>query len=336
MTASPGYNGALVVDRWFVEAGSIAGDEDRTESIAGAAALDWRPMSSFGLTPYVEVPAHGAVYLGVPADKDPVEATSAVRVRSRDGVERELAPAAYAMAVRADGRMALAVPDQTSPGSRQLTTLVVRSVESDVAEQWSTIPDQYLPVAWAGDRLIVLRAQGDSGPSDLLVFDGPGKARVLASPGGYLGVAPDGSRVVVQGTDADQPVLVDVATGKATGRLVSEEPLGLLSGVWSAKGYVAAAFAPKGPALLVAVPSGADLVVKEIRVVDPKAVPSLTEPFLSEGVFGGLGLNGPVPRPDGSVPKRPYVLVECPMASSTCTTTEIATAHGVSVVRTAG
>jgi hypothetical protein len=144
-----------------------------------------------------------------------------IRVRNlSDGSDEILADGARSIAVSASGRIAFA--RGTGPHDGGVLThywsdvMVQGSVDAE-PQVWSSEPGEYLVRAWAGDRLVATRWNPTVVSDDVVVFDGPGRLRVLATQAVLLALSPDGSTALVdQGDDRGNPhalLLVDVATG---------------------------------------------------------------------------------------------------------------------------
>ena len=129
-------------------------------------------------------------------------------IRLRDlasGREHPLEAGSMSVAWRADG--ALAYVRGNPPAYRAnlpfTTDVVVRSADGRV-EAWTSSPDRYEVVGWAGRTLLVQREVAGDTP-DLLALDGPGPARVVAASVLFLAISPDGTQALVAQTAADDP-----------------------------------------------------------------------------------------------------------------------------------
>lgn len=129
---------------------------------------------------------------------DPVGVPSIRVVDLATGSERVLADGAFSLAWRDDG--ALAFFQGTSRTYRADEPFtghpLFRSSPEAVEETWTTVPDRCVVIAWARGRLLAYRMlEGER--LDLLVFDGPGRSRLIAEGGELVAISPDGTRALV-------------------------------------------------------------------------------------------------------------------------------------------
>jgi hypothetical protein len=144
-----------------------------------------------------------------------------IRVRDlSDGSDQLLADGARSVAVSPSGRIAFArgtEPDDGGGVTHYWSDVMVQGSVDAEPQVWNSEPGEYLVRAWAGDRLIAARWNPTVVADDVVVFDGPGRLRVLATQAVLLALSPDGSTALVdQGDDKGNPhalLLVDVATG---------------------------------------------------------------------------------------------------------------------------
>jgi hypothetical protein len=139
----------------------------------------------------------------------------------RAGRDAVIAEGAVSVAWRADG--ALAYFQGLKPRVRDLNRydghVVVRTGRG-AAVRWTDEPARYLVAAWGGERLIAYRFSRARAP-DLLVFDGPGRVRVLAERSVLVALSPDGRRALLA-RHGDAGALVSVValeTGAVEDRL---------------------------------------------------------------------------------------------------------------------
>jgi hypothetical protein len=133
-------------------------------------------------------------------------AVPAIRLRDlASGRERPLEAGSMSVAWRADG--ALAYVRGEPPAYRAnvpfTANVVVRSGDGRV-EAWTSSPDRYEVVGWAGSTLLVQREVAGDTP-DLLAFERPGSSRTVAPSVLFLAISPDGSQALVTQTAADDP-----------------------------------------------------------------------------------------------------------------------------------
>jgi hypothetical protein len=178
----------------------------------------------------------GAVPAGDESAKLVYEATNAggqpgraLRIHDLDsGLDEELVPDAFAPAWRADGVLAYGktVKRHTRGGDIGAVfpaRVEVRRTALGPAVTWIAPPGAYVPVAWAGQRLLVEQL-GDDGAAFLLALDRPGELERLAT--GWLeALSPDGRlALVAEGAALGRPTgpllrLVDTRTGAVRAEL---------------------------------------------------------------------------------------------------------------------
>jgi hypothetical protein len=127
---------------------------------------------------------------------------------------------ALSVAWRRDGALAYfkaLKPDLGRP-KRYRGHVVVRRAPVAEPVRWTARPGRYVVAAWAGRRLLAYRI-GSEWP-DLLVLDGPGRARVLAEAGALVAISPDGGRGFVSTYGASPPLVrvLDLASGRELAR----------------------------------------------------------------------------------------------------------------------
>lgn len=138
------------------------------------------------------------------------------------GADQELAADAFAPAWRANGMIAYGKTAQRRSTGGDIGAVFparvqVRTTPGGAASNWISTPGTYVPVAWAGSRLLVEELAGDGAGSSLLALDGPGQNERLAA-GWLLAVSPEGRLAVVSSGGPGRqsgPVirLIDTATG---------------------------------------------------------------------------------------------------------------------------
>ena len=142
----------------------------------------------------------------------------------RDARDHAFEAGSFSVGWSADG--AIAYVRGTAPDYRANTPflgdVVVRRHIDDEPFPWSVAPDRYLVEGWAGRRLLVRRqAPGESG--ELLVFDRPGAARVLAGDADLIAIDPHGVDVVVAESAARNTApsirLLSIGDGREEGRI---------------------------------------------------------------------------------------------------------------------
>jgi hypothetical protein len=143
---------------------------------------------------------------------------------TRGTSDRVLERGAFGGSWRNDGALAYVRGEPSSYRANlpYLANIVVRSSPSALPVAWTTQPEPYRVVGWAGRRLIVARGQ-EGAAADVEVLDAPGRIRLLAAQAGVLGISPDGRDVLVAvGTPGDGGVtlsLRDVADSHEVARL---------------------------------------------------------------------------------------------------------------------
>jgi hypothetical protein len=124
---------------------------------------------------------------------------------------------AVSLAWRQDGALAYFKALQPEFGDARRFTghVVVRRSREAPPISWTREPGRYVVAAWARKRLLVYRI-GKRWP-DLLVLDGPARARVLTRAGALVAVSPDGGRAFVAkyGSSPPRVQVIDIARGDA-------------------------------------------------------------------------------------------------------------------------
>lgn len=140
-------------------------------------------------------------------------------LKTRD--ETTLAEGAFSLAWRRDGALAYftGVRPRVRDPQRYVGDVVVAPSLDARAKRWTTERNGYVVAAWAGESLIVHRQR--EGWPDVLMLDGPGRARVLAERAALVAVSPDGSRAFVTKEPARAPIVgvVNVADGSGVATL---------------------------------------------------------------------------------------------------------------------
>ena len=209
--------------------------------------------------------------------------TPRVHVRDlRRPSDEALEPGSFSIAWRSDGGLAYVRGSTTSyrDGMPFVGDVVVRSRVGDEPASWSRAPDRYLVEAWAGRRLLVRRAvDGEAG--DLLVFDGPGSFRILATDADLIAVSPAGAEAVVVASRAQTATpsveLISTANGAEEARIalgsivdpVTRTPLQDVVGIGSWRGDEVVAASSAG--LVVFRVRAGSLSVEQVLHVDAAA-----------------------------------------------------------------
>jgi hypothetical protein len=93
--------------------------------------------------------------------------------------------------------------------------VVVRPSVEGAPEVWSSERGRYIVVGWAGTRLVAyVEHEGEA--LDVVVFDGPGRMRVLAANSALVAISPNGRQAFVeQGPTQGRPTVrvLELATG---------------------------------------------------------------------------------------------------------------------------
>jgi hypothetical protein len=138
--------------------------------------------------------------------------------RRRDAV---IATGAFSIAWRRDATLAYfkGLTREVGDPSRYRGHLVVRNRLGDPPVRWTSRPGRYVAAAWAGDHLLAYRLSRLS--ADVLAFDGPRRARVLARNAFLVAVSPDGRQAFTSRPAAPGATVRvrDVATGASTAQL---------------------------------------------------------------------------------------------------------------------
>jgi hypothetical protein len=164
-------------------------------------------------------------------------------------------------------------------GLRYVGNVYVRDSVRALARRWTTKADRYVVVGWAGQSLLVYRER-EGEALDVLVFEGPGKSRVLARDAGLVAVSPEGQRALVEHGPESGPPRVELLAVAGGAALASLD----LTTVDPSVGVVSYAGDWQGD--LVAAPSASGLVVFRVtgdhidlvRSVHTAAGESIAEP----------------------------------------------------------
>jgi hypothetical protein len=151
---------------------------------------------------------------------EPGERLATPSIRVYDSVTQRdelLEDGAFSVAWRADGALAYfkGAERDYRAAVPYVGDVVVRSALEAEPEPWSTEVGRYIVAAWAGDRLVAYREhQGEV--LDVVVFEGPGRMRVLARNSALVAVSPDGRQAFLErGPAQGRPTvrIVDIESG---------------------------------------------------------------------------------------------------------------------------
>jgi hypothetical protein len=193
------------------------------------------------------------------------------------GRDRILDRGAFSLAWRADGAIAYAKtlrmrldPRRERPRGH----VVVRADTSAPLVRWTERPGHYVVAAWARDRLLAYRIPtAEQRWPDLLAFDGPGRARVLARSSGLVALSPDGGRALVTKYGASPPLVrvVSVSQGAEESRLRLNDDAQWIteSGSWAGSLVTAKA----DPGLVVLRVGASRIEVEQVLGIDRAAFP---------------------------------------------------------------
>jgi hypothetical protein len=154
---------------------------------------------------------------------DPL-ATPSIRVHdSASGRDSLLDEGAFSVAWRGDGALAYfkGAERDYRAAVPYVGDVVVRSSLDSPPEIWSRRHARYIVAGWAGSSVVAYR-ESEGEALDVLVFDGPGRVRVLAANSGLVALSPDGRQAVVeQGPAQGRPSVgaLDIESGKQVARL---------------------------------------------------------------------------------------------------------------------
>jgi hypothetical protein len=219
---------------------------------------------------------------------DPGDALATPSVRLYDSLSRTdvlLADGAFSVAWRADGALAYfkGAERDYRAAVRYVGDIVVRPSRAGDPAVWSSERARYILAGWAGERLVAYRER-EGEALDVLVFDGPGRMRVLAPDSALVAISPDGRRVFVeQGPAQGRPTVrvVDIATGREAAKLDLtrvDSAVGVVgyAGDWSGDRVVASS--ASGLAVFRVLPRRIKLV-QALRV----AAATVSEPRFADG-----------------------------------------------------
>lgn len=235
---------------------------------------------------------------------------------------------AYSFAWRTDGAVAYfkAQDPDFRANERYVGQVMVQSSLQAGPVPWTSDPDRYIVIAWAGQSLLAYRV-GEGGVLDLVSFSGPGKEQLLSSSSVLVAVSPEGSRVLVsQGTG-----------GVGTARLIQVDGGGEIASLDLAQAIDPATGQPLrylsyGGSWVgnrVAAEGGSGIVIfsvgsSELRVEKVLSFPSsqfpmpIHEPQFTDQTGSRVVGWAPVPGKGGLDPDRHYVYLNCELASRVC------------------
>ncbi len=133
---------------------------------------------------------------------------------------------AYSLAWRGDGALAYvkAPEPRVRDIARYVGHVVVRNSLRARPLRWTRKPARYVVAAWADDRLLAYRLPGQTFP-DLMIFDAPLRARMLARKSALVALSPDARYALVARYGSSPPLvrILAVADGAEVGRLVLDK-----------------------------------------------------------------------------------------------------------------
>jgi hypothetical protein len=154
---------------------------------------------------------------------DPL-ATPSVRVHDlASGADALLEEGAFSLAWRRDGALAYfkGAERDYRAAVPYVGDVFVRSSLQSPPEVWSRQHARYIVAGWAGSNLVAYR-ESEGEALDVLVFEGPGRVRVLAANSGLVALSPDGRQAFLeQGPAQGRPSVrvLDIESGKQVARL---------------------------------------------------------------------------------------------------------------------
>ena len=139
------------------------------------------------------------------------------------GADQMLAADAFAPVWGADGTIAYGKTEHRQSsggdlGAEILARVQVRATPTAQPIDWIRTPGAYVPIAWAGKRLLVQQLGVNGQPGSLLALDGPAQTHQLAT-GWLAALSPDGRQAIVSDGSPDSrptgPVLrlIDTTNG---------------------------------------------------------------------------------------------------------------------------
>jgi hypothetical protein len=225
---------------------------------------------------------------------------------------------AYSAAWRSDGSLAFVrgVRREFAADEPYLGHVVVRSGVHSRDVVWSTKPGRYVVYGWAGARLLAYRI-GEGEALDLLVFEGPARARDL-SPGSLIALSPDGEQVLVLAPDQRQVRLLDVASGAEVATLdlsATDLPVewGGYAGSWVGDRVVA----PASAGMIIFRLGAQRIEVEQVLAVDRDVFPAgLQEPEFTDDSSMTVAAVAELPPRGGAAATA--VFVSCDRVSRAC------------------
>jgi hypothetical protein len=235
---------------------------------------------------------------------------------------------AYSFAWRTDGAVAYFKsqdPDFRANQPYVGEVMVQSSLQADPVS-WTSDPDRYIVIAWAGQTLLAYRV-GEGEVLDLVSFSAPGKEQLLSSSSVLVAVSPDGSQVLVsQGTAGSGTArLVEVVGGGETARLdlsqaidpATGQPLRYLSygGSWVDNRIAAEG----GSGIVIFNVDSSELRVEKVLSFPSTQFPMpIHEPQFTDETASRVVAWAPIPGKGGLDPDRLYMYLDCALASRAC------------------
>ncbi|MDQ3985436.1 MAG: hypothetical protein M3280_02935 [Actinomycetota bacterium] len=240
------------------------------------------------------------------------------------GVDTVMEEGAYSLAWRRDGALAyfIGVTPRVPDAAKDRGHVIVRDEPGGSPIRWTKEPAPYVVAAWARDNLLAYRRRGTT--TDVLVFDGPGRMRVLAERSYVVAVSPSGHRVFLSTLVSGVPrvFVVKVDTGRTVASLslrqrdpISHRPLNYVSysGSWQRDSVVAAV--SNGLAVFEA--GDDDIALNQLIGLDPDTFPTgVSEPAMDSSADSIVASAELITNPNAALNQ--IALIECVRASLTC------------------
>jgi hypothetical protein len=256
----------------------------------------------------------------------PLAEPSLRMIDTTTGADTVLVNGAYSFAWRQDGAVGFVKGTDTQFRANVPYTgdIVVRDAIDGQDQIWTSEPDFYVVVAWAGETLLAYRI-GEGESMDLLALTGPGRSRLLAADASLVAVSPDGTRALISQTSLGTASLIDVATGSTLATLdlmqtldpATGDSLGYLAYGGSWVGDRVAAEGGSGIVILDVTPASLS-IHSVLSVAGAKFPMPAHEPRFVDASGSRVIAWAPIPGNGGQALGRLYVYLDCNVDDATC------------------
>lgn len=257
---------------------------------------------------------------------DPLGEPSLRTLDITTGSDRLVADGAYSFAWRMDGAVAYVQGNdsQYRAGVDYVGDIFVGPSLEGSPQSWTSQPDHYIVIAWAGETLLAYRmSEGES--LDIIALSGPGRTRVLAPNSLLVAISPDGTQGLVSDNMAGTAGIIDIATGSTLASLdlhstldpTTGQPLGYLAYGGSWVGDRIAAEGASGIVILDVSASGLSLH-SVLSLPATKFPMPPHEPQFTDATASRVIAWAPIPGSGGRALDRLYMYLDCTIDDAVC------------------